>query len=374
MKVILVDDEGLALRDLERQLGKIGGIDVVGTFKSAADALDRISALAPDVVFFDIDMPEISGLEAAERLHKIDSSIAIVFVTAYEEYAVKAFELAAMDYILKPVNTDRLTRTVQRLTQHRDSQSVLAEDPVVATVNCFQRLHIEYGKSEPFSWRTVRSQELFAYMVYKRNQPVRKDILLELLWPDTDYKKAFTQLYTTIYQVRKSLESAGISIKLTNSGTDYYLDLGNNKYDVQEWENAKLTLPDLTPETASLHLQWLRAYTGDYLAEQDYWWAENEKQRLRDVWYKHALEIGQMWKDAGFMKEALDIYEETEKRFPYLEVIYFVIMKFHAECGDGHLLSRKYEQLCAMLQEEYGIQPSLAVRQWMEQQGMSLGH
>jgi two-component SAPR family response regulator len=210
-------------------------------------------------------------------------------------------------------------------------------------------------------------------MVYKRNQPVRKDILLELLWPETDYKKAFTQLYTTIYQVRKSLESAGITIKLTNSGTDYYLDLGNNRYDVQEWENAQNALPELSPETAPLHLQWLRDYAGDYLAEHDYWWAENERQRLRDVWYKHALEVGQMWTDAGLHKEALDIFEETERRFPYLEAIYFVIMKFHAENGDDHRLVRKYEQLCAMLQEEYGIQPSLAVRQWVAQKGMSSG-
>jgi two-component SAPR family response regulator len=234
-------------------------------------------------------------------------------------------------------------------------------------VNCFQKLHLEYGKSEPFAWRTVRTKELFAYLVYKRNQPVRKDILLDLMWPDTEYKKAYTQLYTTIYQLRKSLESAGITIRLTNSGSDYYLDMGNNLYDVQEWENARESLPELTVETAPQHIQWLEDYKGDYLHEQEYMWAESEKQRLRDLWYNHAIEVGRFYQNAGDDKEALKLYEIIEKRFPFLEEIYVLSMKLHADNGDLHLVNKKFDQLCSMLQEEYGIAPSPALHQWLEQ-------
>jgi len=368
MKAILIDDEGLALKDLALQLGKIGGIEIVGTFQYAGEALEQIITLKPDVVFCDIDMPEISGLEVAEHLQRIDSAIEIVFVTAYEKYALRAFELAALDYVLKPINTERLSITIQRLLhKHKSSLLRSSSEPVVATLSCFQRLHIENGKSEPFSWRTVRAQELFAYMVYKRNQSVRKDILLELLWPETDYKKAYTQLYTTIYQIRKAFESAGISIRLTNSGTDYYLDLGSNRYDVEEWENARRALPPLTPATAAQHYRWILAYKGDYLSEHDYLWAENERQRLRDIWYKHALLVCQTWRDAGKLNEANELYEAITAKFPYDEEVYFIMMKFHAKNGDLHLARRKYEQLCAMLKEEYDIMPSLAVQQWYDQ-------
>lgn len=366
MKAILVDDEGLALRDLERQLTKIGGIDIIATFQDVSKALQQITTLKPDVVFLDIDMPEISGLEAAEILHKMDLFIDIVFVTAYEEYALKAFEYEAIDYILKPINLERLSRTVTRLKEHHLIRNTLPiETSIIATVRCFHRLHIEFGKSEPFPWRTVRAQELFAFMVYKRNQPVRKDILLELFWPNIDYKKAFTQLYTTIYQIRKSLESAGLSIRLTNSGSDYYLDLGHNQYDIQVWEDTKSSLPELTPETALSHEEWLHSYLGDYLAEHDYLWAETERQRLRDLWYKHALAVSQAWQQAGKLKEALQVYEWMQKKFPYIDDIYYIIMQFHAETGNAHLVRKKYDQLCLMLHEEYGIQPPLVIQQWM---------
>ncbi|OXS61282.1 hypothetical protein B1A99_07170 [Cohnella sp. CIP 111063] len=365
MKAILVDDEGLALKDLERQLEKIGGIEIAGKFQNAADALRRIGELRPDVAFLDIDMPEISGLEAAERIHKISDEIEIVFVTAYHEYAIKAFELAALDYVLKPINAGRLAHTISRLKQRTPSRARENEAPV-ATVSCFSRLNIEYGKAEPFSWRTVRAQELFAYMVYKRNQPVRKDILLDLLWPDTEYKKAFTQLYTTVYQIRKSIEAAGLTIRLTNSGSDYYLDLGNNRYDVQEWENSRLSLPELSPETAAEHLSWLQSYEGDYLSETDYAWAENERKRLRDIWYKHAHAVSEMWRTLGYRRETLETYEMMEQKFPFSEELYFMIMQFHADNGDLGMAKLKYDQLRSMLKEEYDIAPSLAVRQWAD--------
>ncbi|TVY04500.1 response regulator [Cohnella terricola] len=367
MRAILVDDESLALMDLQRQLGKIGGIEIVGMFQNAEDALGKIGDIKPDVAFLDIEMPEISGLEAAERFHKLDDGIEIVFVTAYEDYAIKAFELAALDYVLKPINSDRLIRTVERLKRRASIPTGEAEEEApAATVSCFQRLNIEYGKGEPFSWRTVRAQELFAYMVYKRNQPVRKDILLELLWPNSDYKKAYTQLYTTVYQIRKSLESAGLSIRLTNSGSDYYLDLGDNRCDVHDWENDRLSLPELTPDTAEEHMRWLRAYKGDYLSENNYSWAENERQRLRDMWYNHAIEVEEMRKVSGYPKESLELYGLMETWFPYTEEVYFLAMKYYAANGDAGAAKLKYDQLCSMLEEEYGIQPSITVRQWRD--------
>jgi len=365
MRAIIVDDESLALKDLERQLGKIGGIEIAGKFQNAADALRQVGELNPDVVFLDIDMPEISGLEAAERLNEMNGNIEIVFVTAHHEYAIKAFELAALDYVLKPVNVDRLTRTLARLKQ-RITPSEPVKESTIATIRCFRRLNIDCGKAEPFPWRTVRAQELFAYMVYKRNQPVRKDVLLDLLWPNSEYKKAYTQLYTTVYQIRKSLEAAGLTIRLTNSGSDYYLDLGSNKYDVQEWENARLSLPAPTPESAKVHLDWLQSYEGDYLSETDYVWAENERKRLRDIWYKHAIALSEMWRESGHSKETLEMYEMMEQRFPYSEEVYFLIMRFHAENGDLKSAKLHYERLCKMLEDEYAIAPSLAVRHWAD--------
>jgi two-component SAPR family response regulator len=120
-------------------------------------------------------------------------------------------------------------------------------------------------------------------------------------------------------------------------------------------------------DNIAVHVQWLEGYTGDYLFENDYWWAESERQRLRDVWYKHAMAVGQAYQDANLIKEALEHYETFEKKFPFTEEIYFMIMKIHAGNGDLRLSGKKYEQLREMLQEEYGIQPSASIRQWAEE-------
>ncbi|UUZ90115.1 response regulator [Paenibacillus sp. P25] len=113
MKVMLVDDERLALMQLDKMLKEFG-VDVLGSFMNPVEAVAEAGILQPDVVFLDIHMPELYGMEAAEAIQECCPSAEIVFITAYDEYAVKAFELNALDYLLKPLQRDRLERTIQR--------------------------------------------------------------------------------------------------------------------------------------------------------------------------------------------------------------------------------------------------------------------
>lgn len=113
VRALLVDDEPLAIRRLQRSLEKIGGVDVVGATTRAREAVALIDERAPDIVFIDIEMPGLNGLEVVGRL-PADRLPAIVFVTAYDAYAARAFDLAAVDYLLKPVAGARLEEAVAR--------------------------------------------------------------------------------------------------------------------------------------------------------------------------------------------------------------------------------------------------------------------
>ena len=119
MKVILLDDEYLALKYLEHQLHQVSDIEVAATFEDPAALIAwfRESGAEVDALFLDIQMPEASGIEVAERLLAIRPKLHIVFVTAYDDYAVKAFKLHAMDYLLKPVSAERLAKTVLRIQE-----------------------------------------------------------------------------------------------------------------------------------------------------------------------------------------------------------------------------------------------------------------
>jgi two-component system, LytTR family, response regulator len=114
MRALIVDDEIHAREELEALLGETGAFHVIGASANAVEALKTIKRDRPDVVFLDIQMPVVSGFEL---LSMIDPEIMpiVVFVTAYDEYALKAFEENALDYLLKPVEKIRLTKTVHKL-------------------------------------------------------------------------------------------------------------------------------------------------------------------------------------------------------------------------------------------------------------------
>lgn len=113
MRVLLVDDEALALDRLAALIRDIDGAEVVGHATSGDEALDRIVALKPDLIILDIQMPGRNGLRTAADIH-LDPRPEIVFVTAHEHYAPDAFDVDAADYLLKPVRFDRLRQAVDR--------------------------------------------------------------------------------------------------------------------------------------------------------------------------------------------------------------------------------------------------------------------
>lgn len=123
MKALIVDDEALARRGLKHRLAGIPGIQVAGEARNATEALKQIRALKPDVVFLDIQMPGRSGFEVLAELDESELPC-VIFVTAYDEYAVRAFDVNAIDYLLKPVEEERLQAAIDRVRdQLRDREA-----------------------------------------------------------------------------------------------------------------------------------------------------------------------------------------------------------------------------------------------------------
>ncbi|XLM21818.1 response regulator, partial [Chromobacterium piscinae] len=110
LKTLLVDDEPLARDELRQLLAAHAGFDIVGECGNAIEAIAFIHRQQPDVVFLDIQMPRVSGLEMLAMLDP-DKLPRVVFVTAFDEYAIQAFEEHAFDYLLKPVDPERLAKT-----------------------------------------------------------------------------------------------------------------------------------------------------------------------------------------------------------------------------------------------------------------------
>ncbi len=128
LRALVVDDEAPARSELRYLLEITGEVEVVGEATNAREALELIEALAYDVVFLDIQMPGLSGLDVVESMKKLRNVPAVIFVSAYSEHAVKAFELDAVDYLLKPVTADRLRGAVGKVKGGQRSKLVRPSD------------------------------------------------------------------------------------------------------------------------------------------------------------------------------------------------------------------------------------------------------
>lgn len=122
MTAVVADDEQLAREELCFLLGNIGGIEVVAATGDGPQALEEIARLTPDVAFLDVQMPGLTGFEVARRTLEDGIDLAVVFVTAFDHRAVEAFEVNAVDYVLKPVEPSRLEQAVRRVRTRRAGQ------------------------------------------------------------------------------------------------------------------------------------------------------------------------------------------------------------------------------------------------------------
>jgi two-component system, LytTR family, response regulator len=117
IRTLIVDDEAPARSELRYLLGAFRDVQVVGEAATAAEALELARSTPPDLIFCDVEMPGLSGLEAAPLVRERRDPPAVVFVTAHERYAVDAFAVEAFDYLLKPVDPERLARVVERMRE-----------------------------------------------------------------------------------------------------------------------------------------------------------------------------------------------------------------------------------------------------------------
>ena len=123
IKCIIIDDEPLAAEVIEMHLKEFPNMELLSKFTNPLEALSIIESGEIDVVFIDINMPVISGIEVVEHISQLDLDLHIVFVTAYDDFAIKAFELHAIDYILKPVSDERINLCLERIVADKSDSS-----------------------------------------------------------------------------------------------------------------------------------------------------------------------------------------------------------------------------------------------------------
>lgn len=367
MKAICIDDEKLALQFMEHLLQDIDVIDFIGSFQNPKEALAFLLKEDIDVVFLDIHMPEIDGLELAEIIIEKRPQIDIVFVTAYNEYAVNAFEINAIDYLLKPVKFDRLKKTVKRVQENRQlsKTETVEEDPFYIRLGHNLSFSLDNKEYKPLKWRTSKARELFLYLLQNSNKVVHKALIMDLLWGEDEFNRGFSILYTTVYNVRKTLQPFDKQIKLQNANDGYILRLYNVKLDLVEWEEKIVRLPDVDGSSIQQYEEIMKLNSGPYLDDYDYIWVESEKQRLENIWLQIAQDMARFYEDENYSKEAIHWYRTIVERTPEIEEAHLQLMKLYAAEKNQSLVTKQYEEYIDA-QESFDLKPSKKMTDWYE--------
>ncbi len=366
----LVDDEEHALTILELFLQRSGEVEVIGRSNNGFDAIRQLGELKPDVLFLDIEMPEMNGLELAEVVRNVNTDVQIVFVTAYDQYAISAFEHAAVDYLLKPLEADRLSKTIARLRhtidKMRGAERTLAPAVGRMSVQLFGPMSVGIEGGPWLKWRTANEKELFAYLASQDEKRVHRDRLIEALWPDENYQKAKIYLHTCISLLRKNLKRIGFGevVKYVNEG--YFLDTERIDVDARFLAGRLQKLKEAEhPEAAEIEKA-LSYYRGPFLQEDDYLWAEQQTGAFEKSVYEWSLTLGKIRLNEREYDKAAKAAEKAIERSPYDEEAYRLLMSSYRGLGMNDRVHVVYRKLLDKL-EELQVKPSDSSRMLYEE-------
>ncbi|GAA3413308.1 response regulator [Paenibacillus hodogayensis] len=369
----LVDDELHTLNMLDMFLVRTGKVVIAGRSGNGFEALEALRLMRPQVWFLDIEMPGMNGLELAEHIQQADPSAAIVFTTAYDQYAIAAFELAAIDYLLKPVEMGRLSRTVDRLEKEiewrQSAAKTVPEPPQRETLDVYMlgTFRVASSSGSGIAWRTAKVKELFAYLLLHlpNANEVHRDRIIERLWPDEPYEKAKIYLHTCISLLRKNLRQIGFAKILGFEKECYVLDPDQIRSDVHRFE-AGFQAGHVGGSTPIAGLeQSLELYRGDLLGKEDYPWAVELSHQLEKTAVVGLLKLSQLYLAEQSGKKAAEAAERAMDLSPYEEEAYRLAMQAYLMMGKHDHVLRTYQELKERL-GELQIQPSALTRQLYE--------
>lgn len=354
LNTLIVDDEIHALERMKKFVVEFGSLNLVASYREAETCLKELKDNdLPDVVFLDIQMPGVNGLELAQEIQDIDEKIDIVFITAYKNYAVDAFEINALDYLLKPISEKRFKKTVNRLVGNQKSAEVKAEK---IKVNSFGQLKLCYQEQKlSIKWPTIKSQELFLLLLTHKGNFVANDRLAGKLWPDKTEQKATDILYTTIYSLRKVFRKAGFKNIIASKRGYYSLNLEIFDLALLDFENLVNKIRSNTSTSKQVE-RLIKIYQSPYLENRDYEWLEMYKIELEKNYKKALLKAADNYYQLQKYKKA----EELLKLILEIDFLYDSaqkkLIKVFKSQGRKDLAKSQYKKYQLILNKDLGIE------------------
>ncbi len=363
--VVIVEDEKPILDLMKYVIGHNPHYTILGAFSNPLEALDCFPELGPDVVFLDVEMPKMNGLELAQRMNEMSDHTQIIFTTAYKNYALEAFNVQAFDYILKPVTKMAIERVTERLMKQQRLVTSLEQRVRQASIRCFGGFEVRNRDGIPVHWPTRKTEELFAYFLCHSGIEISKWYLADLLWPDMDEERASHNLHNTMYRLKKLLKEQEIAIDVKKVNEGYMLDASDLTYDVLAFERYLRILPEGGGDAAQEEYL-VSLYKGSLFDRKDYLWKVSLEKGFSNH-YKMLISsliqqdlVNEDWKKAELrLDQYLSIY-------PLDEEMNFSLFKLYEYSGRQEQIKKLYTKFENAYRLDMGLEPSQQMRNWVE--------
>lgn len=370
MKVLLVDDESAMLLAMKMLLAKMEDVELVGAFQSANAALEFVEeGKEVDLAFLDIELAGDSGLELARRLRMLHAGLDIVFTTSHTDFAMQAYDVYPLDYMVKPILRTRLTQTIARAAARRSASPAQNDEDTanrlsIIGLGCFEASGRQTGAVK---WISRKSMELFAYLLIHQGRSISKMRVLDDLFPEMPFKNAETYLYTAVYQLRKALSEHGCKHMVVSVQEKYRMDADGAHIDFIQFERQVQAFSEINASNAAAAVQLERKYTGELFDGASFNWAVAERERLNLLYESFAKRLAEWLLGQKQYREASTIAGRLARFNAYDEETRLLQMSIHGAMGDLSSLQASYDSYKEMVCSELNISPSPQIEQLYRQ-------
>lgn len=351
----IIDDDKPSIKILEFFLTDYSEVTVTSSFTDPVEALEAFKKASPQIVFLDINMDRMNGMEVAKQIRLTHPDTAIVFTTAYDSFAVEAFEVNAADYIVKPILKDRFDKTMDRLL----SGPLLTSRDKNLQITCFGNFQIVGPDGQPIKWRTEKSKELAALLIFHNSQTVTRDEIIDLMWPETALDRAVHYLHNSIYYMRKSFENNKLDEALRIAGTYSILIDDRVDNDLKTF-NTLYAKPEKDLETLE---QLYALLSRDFMKGEDWGWATAQRDAFARSYTEVALKLGKGYFLNKDFSRAAEVLSGAYQKNPYDEAVTVMLIKLYIATGQKIKAVKHYSDYAALIKSELGINPGRYLRE-----------
>jgi two-component SAPR family response regulator len=347
------------------------GVELVGSCRNAAEALAVTRDTDVELAFLDIKIAADDGLELARSLRLIRPELDIVFTTSHADYALQAYDVYPLDYMVKPISRMRLAQTIARAagSKHSLSSSHAGDSAsnhdrlTVRGLGCFE---VSSKRAGAVKWISKKSMELFAYLLVHRGRGVAKNQIIEDIFEEMPLKNAETYLHTAVYQLRKALTPHGFKEMVISAQEQYRVDLNKADVDFIAFEQGIEGLAEMNIENEAAAIEMEKRFAGELFEDKLFAWSSMERERLAMMYDSLAARLASWLLTRKRYREAAQIAKRIVSRNEFEEESHLLLLNIFGAMGDRQSLHNAYWQYKQSLLRELGLQPSSAVIQVYE--------